>query len=401
MDEEPGAGKQRAVSQMAAELPQVRAHRNNPRTTRIPTITITSCVTYDFLISLLVALAQPEYDYADYDVGREWVESARARCIEADAHAYAMLQRYVGDGRPESLHFSLMSLVAKCPNADTVLPFLDWLATYPTSEFVAALLDEQNEGDEWRELLQQALTEQRQGVASAPSAKPTATQRILATIEAPLRPTVESVLKDPEAIRARLVAALRVWYTIVFAPEQRRIQPLLKDEAANLERLRTERTPTEFLDMAMRGVEWQLPRSLRAIIFAPSYFCSPAIYYHALDDVLTFCFPVASQLREPQAQPRDPSAPSTEVLSFFEVLGDRSRLRILKLLSHEEMYLTQIAQRLGLKKATTKHHMVRLRIAGLVTVVERERMTFYTLRPNIVNLAARYLAEHLDLTPEV
>ena len=40
--------------------------------------------TYDFLISLHVALASAEHDYADYDVGREWIETARARCREVN-----------------------------------------------------------------------------------------------------------------------------------------------------------------------------------------------------------------------------------------------------------------------------------------------------------------------------
>ena len=35
----------------------------------MPDVEIMACSTYDFLLSLQVALASPEYDYADYDVG--------------------------------------------------------------------------------------------------------------------------------------------------------------------------------------------------------------------------------------------------------------------------------------------------------------------------------------------
>jgi DNA-binding transcriptional ArsR family regulator len=85
-------------------------------------------------------------------------------------------------------------------------------------------------------------------------------------------------------------------------------------------------------------------------------------------------------------------------LRFFEALGDPTRLRILRLLAEREMYLTELADRLKLTKATTKHHMVRLRAAGLVTLYDRERLTYYALRPDVPR-HARELLEHYLGTP--
>jgi hypothetical protein len=62
-------------------------------------VEIVVCPTYDFLLSLHVSLASPDYDYADYDVGRAWIERARLRCNERDPKALDLLGHYFGDGR--------------------------------------------------------------------------------------------------------------------------------------------------------------------------------------------------------------------------------------------------------------------------------------------------------------
>jgi len=76
------------------------------------------------------------------------------------------------------------------------------------------------------------------------------------------------------------------------------------------------------------------------------------------------------------------------------MLGDETRLAILRQLSHRQMYLTELAEALKLTKATIQHHMVRLRAAGMVTLHDRrahEHKTYYTLRPDISRRARLYL----------
>jgi DNA-binding transcriptional ArsR family regulator len=149
----------------------------------------------------------------------------------------------------------------------------------------------------------------------------------------------------------------------------------------------------------MRGVQWQRPAGLRRYIFAPSFFCRPAVFYHFWRGALTFCAPTDQATPTVEQQRADPNAPSAETLRFFEALGDDTRLRILRLLAQREMYLTELAERLGLTKATTKHHMVRLRAAGMVTLYDRERMTYYALRSDIPRRSAQILERYLATEP--
>lgn len=360
------------------------------RRARQPEIEILAAAAFDFLLSVHVCVASPELDYADYDVGRDWIVSARAHCADRDPRALELLDRTFGGTVPGALHATLIALVGLAPAPRESADFLDWLASVPVAQVLEALLDQEGLGDDWRDLLHAAL---KPGRGTLPR---DARARLVARYAAGTQPTVAALLADPEGARRELVGALRVWDEVVFAPERVRVLPLLDREAAILIRQRAELPLDRFLRLAMRGVEWERPAmALRKIVFAPSYFCRPAVYYHFWHGTLTFCLPVEPAILVAEQGERDPRAPADETLRFFEALGDGTRLRILRLLSEREMYLTELADRLGLTKATTKHHMVRLRAAGFVTLHDRDRMTYYALRPGISRTAARLIEDYL------
>src|SRR5579875_1693711 len=373
---------------------------------RAPEVEIIACPTYDFLLSIHVSLATPDNTYADFDVGRAWIESARARCAARDPSALTTLGHYLGDGRPGSLHATLISLVWQCPAPHDPAAFLAWLPTLPAAQFAQALLDQEGLASDWVALLQSALAERseqrneqqnKHGRAKTDGALiPTpALDRLLENYALDVRPTVRAALDDLQGARAELIRALHIWLEAVFAAEAPRIEPMLAREAAALEQRRREMAQEPFIELAMRGVQVSRPAGLRRIIFAPSYFCRPAVYYHFWRGTLTFCAPIEFSTRDAESSFADPRAPGEDILRFFEALGDSTRLRILRLLADREMYLTELAERLGLTKATTKHHMVRLRAAGFVTLYDRDRLTYYALRPDIARRAAQMLDTYL------
>lgn len=401
-----------------------RARSSSQRTVNLrhwptPAVDILACPIYDFLLSIHVCLSSPEYDYAAYDVGRPWVEAARTRCGEDDPSALDVLGRYLGANRPDSLHGTLLSLVWEMPEPRTVPAFLVWLAELPPADLAEVLLDQSGLGADWRTLL--ALTlgipavgdRAQGGVASdvasgmdvdmadidADVERAHARASLIERYPEAMRETVATVLDDAAGIRAALCAALATWERAVFAAEEPRISPLLVAEAAALARRREEVPLAAFIEEAMRGVLWQRPSDLRRIVFAPSAFCGPAVFYHFWRGTLTFCAPVRLTDHERTTRARDPYAPDEETQRFFVALGDPTRLRILSLLAEREMYLTELAEHIGLTKATTKYHMVRLRDAGLVTLYDRERLTYYALRPAIAQRAAGLLRSFLEEHP--
>lgn len=365
---------------------------------RAPEIEIVDFATYDFVLSLHVTLVATYTDVHEFDIGADWVAQARARCNARDPQALDTLGRYLGDARPSSLQATLMSLIGQCPPPNDALHFLDFLQKVPAADFAEALLDQDGLSAEWPTLLRAALDERAANTTGEPGP---AALRLLAEYPRDTRPQAQRVLMDVEGARAELIGALRVWYEAVFAEEEARVAPLLRREAEAMERRRAETTLDNFIEREMRGVQWQRPAGLRRYIFAPSVFCRPAVFYHFWRGTLTFCAPTELETPSVELQRADPNAPSQEMLRFFEALGDDTRLRILRLLARREMYLTELAERLGLTKATTKHHMVRLRAAGMVTLYDRDRMTYYALRPDLGRRAAQSLESflHTDSSP--
>ena len=360
------------------------------RRARAPTVELSACETYDFLLTLHVAFASPERDYVDYAIGQDWIEAACTRCAARDPEALRILDHYFGSLLPGSLHATLLSLVAECPAPRNTPSFLAWLEEMDPAELIEVLLDQDDLAEGWPAHLAAALAERGAG-----SSDHRALDRLVRYFALEMRATVVALVSDPEAARGELVAALRVWEAAVFAEERPRVLTALASQVTALERQRAELPPDRFIKLAMHGVEWQRPVGLRRIVFAPSYFCRPAVFYHYWRGTLTFCMPVDAVYLQDDAHPADPRAPSDEILTFFEALGDDTRLRILRLLAEREMYLTELAERLDLTKATTKHHMVKLRTAGLVTLIDRDRLTYYALRPDIHRRAAQLLESYL------
>ncbi len=391
-----------------AELRAATPRAVDLRRGRAPEVEILASETYDFLLSLHVCLASPEHAFADFDVGRAWVDSTRARLHARDPQALATLGQYLGDGSPGSLHATLISLVRRAPEPRETTQFLDWLETMPVDQLAEVLLDQEGLGNDWQALLATVL---RELGPAAPDAPPPSQQRpsqqrragsadlalglLLARYPEDVRPTVAAVVGDIEGTRHELVAALRLWNEAVFSSERARVAQLQRREAAALEQRRQAMAIEPFIEEAMHGVQWQRPAGLRRIVFAPSYFCRPAVFYHYWHGTLTFCMPLEWRA-QPESATVDPRLPDEQTLQFFLALGDESRLRILRLLVSREMYLTELAERLGLTKATTKHHMVRLRAAGLVTLIDRDRLTYYALRPDVGRHAAQLLDAYLS-----
>jgi DNA-binding transcriptional ArsR family regulator len=74
----------------------------------------------------------------------------------------------------------------------------------------------------------------------------------------------------------------------------------------------------------------------------------------------------------------------------FAAVGDEQRLRILQLLSHRELGVSDVARQLGIAKSTAHHHLGTLRRAGLIQLVGQAWRYAYRVRADAPDaLAAR------------
>ena len=68
---------------------------------------------------------------------------------------------------------------------------------------------------------------------------------------------------------------------------------------------------------------------------------------------------------------------TNELLNFFKALSDVNRLKIVGLLSEQELSVEQIAEMLGLRSSTISHHLSALVKAGLVSARSESYYNLY------------------------
>lgn len=71
---------------------------------------------------------------------------------------------------------------------------------------------------------------------------------------------------------------------------------------------------------------------------------------------------------------------SEALAQMFRVLGDPSRLRILRMLQDGEMNVTQICKKLKAHQPTVSRHLGIMRMAGLVSTRRSGKMIYYSLK---------------------
>lgn len=188
------------------------------------------------------------------------------------------------------------------------------------------------------------------------------------------RAAVGRLLDDPNGELRALRRVLRAWRER-FEPIEARVARMEERDVAG-RRADLERLPlADFVEQATGGVRWVPEPGTRRLYLIPSYFTRPYNYVFGGRDWHMFAYPLAES-----ALDGDRGAVPAASVRLFKALGDESRLRILRLLASGDLYLTEIAERMGLSKPTVSHHLALLRAAGLVTITEAGALTYYTLR---------------------
>jgi DNA-binding transcriptional ArsR family regulator len=310
---------------------------------------------YDFVVSLMLD-TEPELLADD----AAWLAEARASL--SDGARRDIRRSFANDEEGAGLGMALAVLVVEDP-------------TVRSSADVVALASRIGVADLVPGLCEMGRVEDPRGVAAAALAGDTAArERLLSGTGEWTRPTLVRALDDPEGELRAMRRALRAWHERFQAVEAR----IATMEERDLEGRRAEARSLPLLDFVEKttgGIRWVREPGVTRIILAPSYFARPYNYLFERHEIRVICYPLGDA-----ALDGDASALPTATVRLFKALGDESRLRILRLLSDGDLYLTEIAERMSLSKPTVKHHMMQLRAAGLVTVTETGGLTYYSLR---------------------
>ncbi|PEB47857.1 transcriptional regulator [Bacillus pseudomycoides] len=84
------------------------------------------------------------------------------------------------------------------------------------------------------------------------------------------------------------------------------------------------------------------------------------------------------------------------ITNMLKSLSDKSKFKILTLLSHDQLYANEIAEKLQLTNATISHHMRTMTIQGIVKSMRSQNRTYYYLNKEVIeDLIARMNKELL------
>lgn len=373
----------------AADVPARPVEMRRKR--KPPTVQVIASPAYDLLLSLFVVFTQRANDFEQDP--QWWIAQAREKC---SPELFATLAFFFGDEEESQWCASrLCKLLWQTPAPLDIPATLDWLAQLPVAEVLTVLLDRDGLGDDWYETALALLQPQTESTNRKNDQLHKSIQAFARRFPAGERAAVVRFLTEPEAERGRLIAAVREWYTLVFAQEEARITAAMIREATALEKRRDELPVEDLFTSVVKGIEFDLPAATARLVLVPSVVIMPTVFYFSWGDTATYCYPIPDA---PRTASDSAAIQRRDMVRLFEALSDDTRLRILRYLAERQMYLTEISEHLKLTKATTRHHMVRLRAAGLVTLHMRDHLSYYSLNREILDEPTRLLWRYLGLS---
>ena len=324
---------------------------------------------YDFLFSLS-GEGPKAADLSEAD--RAWLDDARGRLPDDVRDEF-------GGIFASELGIYMASLAVERPDLQTIDQFVDALEAIPTDALLQVLLCDLMRDPELGALTTRAVTGDAEAIEGLREAIPEH------------KSAIQTLLIDPADAQRKLVRALRAW-AVLFPEVEPHVSSIIERDHALRAGDRGTYTGSDLIERTTGGIRWLPEVGIRRVVLAPSYFSRPYNFLLAGEDWRFFGYPVADEALEAA----DRLAPPAAVIRLHRALGDETRLRILKLLVSQDLYLTEIAQHLDLSKPTIKHHLAQLRAAGLVTVVEAGSVIYYTLRRERVAAASADLERFLS-----
>lgn len=315
---------------------------------------------YDMLAALFIT----ENWAADrgFEIDRKWVQQARA-ALAADPRRDLRLF-----ARERGFVIGLTSFLAPRPGM-TVPEFLKMLAAAPPAEVVERMLTAPRAARPLAPLLREVIRTHRE----------TAVREFLAAYpEEYETPRIRELITSPPGeVHQRLLRLLRAFYGNVYQQEEARVQPLLGADVDAKSQLAATLPPEDLIERATGGIAIVPDAEISQVVLAPSYFFRPYNLISEYPGVRLFIYPV-------DLAPADAVPPTRALALLLKALGDETRLRILQMLAEREMYLQEIANRLGVTHVTAIHHLALLRAAHLVRAIERGNLKYYQLRQETV-----------------
>lgn len=206
-----------------------------------------------------------------------------------------------------------------------------------------------------------------------------------------------TVWSQAEKYGIGMMEALKTYYEVFFAEEEKRIRPALEETVAEASQL-AETLPLEaLLNQLSQGLRLNLEengKNIDELLMVPSFWTTPLSLFDEIDpEKKQYIFLFGGR---PANQSLVPGEVVPELLyQMLKALADPTRLRILRYLSEEPLTPAELARRLRLRPPTVIHHLDTLRLARLVHVTLSHQGRRYEARQEAIDAACGLLNDFL------
>ncbi len=188
--------------------------------------------------------------------------------------------------------------------------------------------------------------------------------------------TVAALVRDGAAFKRRLTALLESFWTQVYGSEFAACLPLMRRSVeTHRQRLYPSDFAARFQAITGRGLPDTVRQQLagiRRMVFIPSCHTGPYFVFAATPPTLQVSFNC-------RASGGLANGWVTELFPPLRALADETRLQILALLSHREMYAQEIIEALGISQSAASRHLQLLENTGVLSVRKENTAKYYSI----------------------
>ncbi|KWX78447.1 ArsR family transcriptional regulator [Paenibacillus riograndensis] len=198
-------------------------------------------------------------------------------------------------------------------------------------------------------------------------------------------------LEECARIKYSYTPLLRLWYDQYFRHTEQKMLTLMIEDASEKKMLESKMDIVALIEYASGGMVIEDIPELETIVLLPTVHNRP---------INTYCFYKKLMLVQyPVDVPQDSEdEPPIVLLRLTKALSDPTRLRMLRFIAHEPKTMWEMQSELSQSREMLMHHLLILRVAGLLRVHLRgEGTERYSIRPDGASELQMFLESYIRI----
>ncbi|TGB04411.1 ArsR/SmtB family transcription factor [Halobacillus salinus] len=194
---------------------------------------------------------------------------------------------------------------------------------------------------------------------------------------------------DTELLKEHLVNVMKGWWNHVIEPDKSRLTQILERDYQTKCKEKEKMHPETFVEWATLGRDYKPEPSVHHVLLIPHVAYRPWNVEADLPDTKVIYYPVSEESMDPAKK----DEPKEHLLRPLKVLGDATRLKMLRKMAPQSKSLKELTEEMEMGKTTIHHH---LKLMKAARVVHQEGAS-YSINRQVLDKMHVELLEFLNL----